>query len=294
MKTGFKVAIIALLVLAGIAFLGHYIATHPIPVLQPKGLIGLKERNLLITCTVLMLIVVVPVLILAYLFAWKYREKNKRAKYSPDFEHNDIAEMCWWGVPIIIIAIISIITWKSSHELNPFKPLVSEEKPVQVQVVALDWKWLFIYPEYKIAVVNHLEVPEQTPINFEITADAPMNSFWIPDLGGMIMAMPGMRSKLYLQASSKGMYVGRSAQISGKGFSGMFFDTHVTSKQGFEEWIKKNKKTNKVLTLDAYNDLVKPSDYHPVEIFEIGDVNLFDLIIDKYLKPNHKLKEPED
>lgn len=290
MKTGFKIAITAFLVLAAIALMGHYIVTHPIAILEPSGLIGFKERNLLVTCTVLMLIVVIPVLVLTYCFAWKFRETNKKAKYAPDFEHNDIAEMCWWGVPIIIIFIIAILTWKSSHELNPFKPLSSDKKPLTVQVVALNWKWLFIYPEEGIASVNYLEVPENTPINFDITADAPMNSFWIPDLGGMIMAMPGMRSQLHLIGNIPGLYVGRSAQISGKGFSGMVFETKVTSKEGFDSWVKEVKSSNKKLTISEYDTLAQPSDYHPVEYYNLQQTDLFTLILKKYLDPSPQLK----
>ncbi|MCB1110675.1 MAG: cytochrome ubiquinol oxidase subunit II, partial [Chlamydiia bacterium] len=145
MKKAFKVIIISLLILATLALGAHFVASHNIPMLEPKGLIGMKERELIITCSLLMLIVVIPVLILAVVFGWKYRE-GREAKHTPDWEHNNIAECCWWGVPVIIIIILAAITWKTSHDLNPFKPIENGNPPMKIQAVALDWKWLFIYP----------------------------------------------------------------------------------------------------------------------------------------------------
>ena len=193
MKRAFKVIIISLLIIATGALTAYYISSHNIAVLEPKGMIGLKERELIITASLLMLIVVIPVLVLAIVFGWKYRE-GRDAKHTPDWEHNSIAECCWWGVPVVIIIILAVITWKTSHELNPFKPIQNGKKPIEIQAVALNWKWLFIYPEQQIATVNYVRFPDNTPINFEITADAPMNSFWIPQLGGQIYAMPAMRT----------------------------------------------------------------------------------------------------
>ena len=200
MKRGFKIAILVFLALSILAASIVYISNHNIAVLEPKGMIGQKESDLIITASLLMLIVVIPVLIITWAFAWKYRKGNSGSHHAPDWEHNYIAECCWWGVPVVIIIILAVITWKSTHELNPFTPIRNDKKPVVIQVVALQWKWLFIYPEEKIATINFIQFPEKTPIDFEITADAPMNSFWIPQLGGQIYAMPAMRSKLHLIA----------------------------------------------------------------------------------------------
>ena len=205
MKKTFKIVLIALLCLGTLALTALYISQNSIDVLEPQGMIGEKERELIITASLLMLIVVVPVFILTWFFAWKYRA-GRQSKHEPDWEHNYIAEYCWWGVPIIIIAILAVDTWKSSHELNPFKPIENGTKPITIQVVSLDWKWLFLYPEQGIATINYVQFPEKTPINFAITSDAPMNSFWIPKLGGQIYAMPGMRSKLHLIANESGSY----------------------------------------------------------------------------------------
>lgn len=284
------VVILSLLVVAGLAaLLGLYVSTHSVPVLEPKGLISAQERELIITCSLLMLIVVIPVLILTFIFAWRYREGSDKGKHTPDWEHNYIAEMCWWGVPFVIIVILAVITWKTSHELNPFKPIEARKKGIEIQAVALNWKWLFIYPEEGIATINEVQFPEKTPINFEITADAPMNSFWIPQLGGQIYAMPAMRSKLYLMANEEGTFSGRSSNISGKGFSGMVFTAKSRSDEGFREWVEEVKRSGKELDQTTYQALVEPSEYVPVSYYVLTDPDLFDQIITKYKAPEKKL-----
>ena len=285
MKKMFKIAICVLLFLGVAALTALYIGNHTIDVLEPKGMIGEKEQELIVTASLLMLIVVVPVFILTVAFAWKYRETNKKAQHAPDWEHNYIAEYCWWGVPIVIIVILAIVTWKSSHELNPFKPIESDKKALEIQVVALDWKWLFIYPEQGIATVNYVQFPENTPISFEITSDAPMNSFWIPQLGGQIYAMPAMRSKLHLIANEPGIFRGVSANISGKGFAGMKFSAVSSSEADFEQWVQTVKQSPKHLNWESYNLLVKPSEYHPVEYYMLMQTDLFDKILMKYMSP---------
>lgn len=283
------IIVLSLLVAAGlVALLGLYISTHNIAMLEPKGLISDKERDLIVTCSLLMLIVVIPVLVLTFIFAWRYRENGAKRKHTPDWEHNYIAEMCWWGVPFVIILILAVITWKTSHELDPFKPLPESKKPIEIQVVALNWKWLFIYPQQGIATVNWVEFPEKTPLNFEITADAPMNSFWIPQLGGQIYAMPAMRSKLHLMATEKGSFEGRSTNISGKGFSGMIFTAKSSSENDFQEWVDLVKSSGRVLDKNSYNALVEPSEYDPVSYYVLEDPNLFDQIIMKYMTPEKK------
>ena len=271
-----------LLIILATACTAFFVSTHDIIVLNPKGLIGIKEKELIITASLLMLIVVIPVFILTFFFAWRYREDNVKAKHAPDWEHNHIAEFCWWGVPLVIIIILAVITWKTSHELSPFKPLKGDKKPVSIQVVALNWKWLFIYPEEKIATVNFIQFPEKTPIQFEITADAPMNSFWIPQLGGQIYAMPAMRTKLNLIANEQGAFRGLSANMSGKGFAGMKFTAKSTSKEAFDRWVASVKEFSSPLNLEVYNQLAKPSMYHPATFYFLGQEDLFDHIIMKY------------
>lgn len=285
MKKSFKVTLTILLCLAAVALTVMYMSNHNIPVLNPKGMIGEKEADLIITASLLMLIVVIPVFIFTWAFAWIYREDNVKAKHHPDWEHNYIAEYCWWGVPIFIIAILAVITWKSSHELNPFRPIVTEKKPLTIQAVALQWKWLFIYPEQGIAAVNFVQFPEKTPINFEITSDAPMNSFWIPQLGGQIYAMPAMRSKLHLIANEPGSFRGCSANISGSGFAGMKFTAQSSSEEDFNQWVQIVRESPKSLNFDEYQNLLKPSEYDPVAYYVLSQGDLFDRIIMKYMQP---------
>ncbi len=263
-----------------------YLAGDQIVVLNPKGVIGLKEKELMTLATVLMLIVVVPVFILTFAFAWKYRADNKKAKYTPQWADHPIAEMIWWGVPCVIVIILSVFAWKKSHELDPFKPLSSPAgDPIRIQVVALQWKWLFIYPDYKIASMNFFQVPENIPINFEITADAPMNSFWIPQLGGQVYAMPAMRTKLHLIANEIGSYAGSSANLSGKGFAGMRFIAKATSEADFNTWIAQARTSPLILDHASYENLVKPTEKNPVASYVVKEEDLFDQILMKYMMP---------
>lgn len=283
MKKKIKLACLILLILVASVLTVRFFLTNEIVMFDTKGLIALKERNLLIISTLLMLIVVIPVFILTFVVAWKYRASNTKAKYSPEWDLNILAEAIWWGVPFLIIIVLSVITWISSHELDPYRQLDSEKKPVTIQVVALQWKWLFIYPEQNIATVNYFQFPEQTPVNFEISAEAPMNSFWIPQLGGQIFAMPGMRTKLHLIADEVGEYRGSSANLSGKGFSGMTFMAKALSEEDFSNWVESMQKSPNELTLDAYNKLAKPSENHGNESYVLKADGLFDHIVMKYM-----------
>lgn len=262
-----------------------FFCTGNLAVLNPKGWIASQEKDLMITTSALMLIVIIPVLILTVVIGWKYRSSNTKAKYTPDWHSSTIVEVVWWGIPFIIITLLSILTWKSTHELDPFKPLVSEKKPLEIQVVALQWKWLFIYPEYQIASVNEFHVPEKTPIHFNITADAPMNSFWIPQMGGQIYAMPGMNSELHLIADETGQFRGSSANLSGKGFSGMTFTAVSDTEDAFQKWVGETKSSSNTLNLDTYEALAKPSEDNPVTTYTLGKENLYDQIIMKYMMP---------
>jgi len=261
----------------------RYVQTHDIAVLNPKGMIALKERNLLNVVTLLMLIVVVPVFILTAYISWVYRQSNKKAKYSPKWDHNLKAEFIWWGIPFLIIVVIGVLTWKGCWELDPFKPLDHPKKPLKIQVVALQWKWLFIYPEQEIATVNDLRFPEKTPLYFEITADAPMNSFWIPQLGGQIYAMPGMRTKLYLIADEPGLYRGSSANLSGRGFASMNFTAQAMGEEDFENWVKSAKASDLQLNQTQYEQISQESIGYPQTDYQLDDRALFDRIVMKYM-----------
>jgi cytochrome o ubiquinol oxidase subunit 2 len=259
-----------------------------IAVLFPKGIIALEERNLLFIIQLLMLLVIIPVYILTFIFSWIYRADNSKVKYDPDLVDNRLAEYIWWGIPCVMVLIVAILTGVKTHQLDPFKSIESKNKEMTIQVVALQWKWLFIYPEEEIASVNFVQFPKDTPIRFEITADAPMNSFWIPHLGGQIYAMPKMKTILNLIANEVGDFRGSSANISGKGFAGMTFITRASSEEDYHQWVKSAKQAPNALSLKNYNQLAAPSQNNPIEIFQLEDKSLFDQIINKHIHPEKK------
>jgi cytochrome o ubiquinol oxidase subunit 2 len=250
--------------------------------LDPKGQIGIDEKNLIITATLLMLLVVVPVIIMTFAFAWKYRASNTKATYAPNWAHSGKIEAVVWGVPTLIVIALGILIWKSSHELDPYKPLDSNVKPVVIEVVAMDWKWLFIYPELGIATVNEIKFPANVPVNFRITSDSTMNSFFIPGLGGQIYAMAGMETKLHLISNEEHVYDGMAANLSGEGFSDQKFKAYATSQADFDAWVAAAKKAPHPLEIAEFNQLAKPSVKNPVEYFASVQPNLFQTIIDKY------------
>ncbi|MFN8769992.1 MAG: ubiquinol oxidase subunit II [Neisseriaceae bacterium] len=254
-------------------------------ILDPKGVTALEERNLIFTALGLMLIVVIPTFIMTIVFARKYRASNVSAKYDPTFTHSTIIEVICWGIPCIIIAILGTITWISTHKLDPYRPLDSNIKPITIEVVALDWKWLFIYPEQKIATVNLVQFPVNVPVTFKITADAPMNSLWIPQLSGQVYAMAGMQTKLHIMATEVGDYRGSAANISGAGFSGMKFIARVSNQSEFDKWVNTVQNSHEVLTGSEYIQLAKPSEDNPVKYYGMVRDRLFDDIIMKYMMP---------
>lgn len=255
-------------------------------VLDPHGIIAATEKQLLIDATLLMLIVVIPVIILSFVFAWKYRASRiNKSNYKPEWAHSNLLEAICWGVPCIIIGLLAVLTWIRTHSLDPYHPIVSKKPTMTIQVVALDWKWLFIYPQQHIATLNYMQIPVNVPVRFYITADAPMNSFAIPELAGQIYAMPGMRTTLYVMANRIGQYTGMSANFSGNGFAAMNFDVKATSEADFNQWVKQVRRSPRQLTSRTYNDLVKPSENVPVGYFSSAANGLFNDIIAKYMKP---------
>lgn len=256
-----------------------------IAVLFPKGIIALEQRNLLFVIQGIMLLVVIPVFIFTFIFSWKYRASNPKGKYDPDLIDSYVAEFFWWGIPLVLTVIISVITWERTHALDPYKPIVSENKTINIQVIALQWKWLFIYPEEKIATVNFIQFPKDAPLHFEITADAPMNSFWIPALGGQIYAMPAMKSQLFLIANEIGEFRGSSANLSGVGFAGMNFIARSSTEEAYAKWLETAKQTDNILTLEEYEKLAAPSENNPPDVYRLEDDTLFSQIIMKYMHP---------
>lgn len=288
MKNKIKIIVALSLVIGAIIGSYYIFKGFNFAVLNPAGEVAQKQKDLIYFTLALSLIVVVPVFIMTFVFAWKYRASNAKSTYMPEWDSNKKLEFVWWAIPIAIILVLSIVTWKTSHSLDPYKKLESTTKPLTVQVVALDWKWLFIYPEQKVASINELNIPTNTPINFEITADAPMNSFWIPQLGGQIYAMAGMQTKLHLIADRPGVYKGSSANLSGQGFAGMDFNTNATSRTEFELWAKKTNSTSSVLGWEEYQKLAEPTSNNPVSVYALNDNKLYNEIIMKYMNPTFK------
>ena len=256
-----------------------------IGVLFPKGVIGREERNLLFVIQALMLVVIVPVYALTFLFSWIYRADNPQGKYDPELTDNTAAECLWWGIPCVIVLIIGVITAVETERLDPFKSLSSPNEEMTIQVVALQWKWLFIYPKEKIATLNVVRFPKETPIRFELTADAPMNSFWIPHLGGQIYAMPKMTTLLNLIADEEGEYRGSSANISGEGFAGMTFVAAVSGDEEFRKWVEEVRTSAKPLDLEEYDRIAQPGPNNGPEVFRLKEETLFEHVVNKKMYP---------
>ena len=253
-------------------------------ILDPKGPVGDQLKTLIVESTVAMLIVVVPTIIMACYFAWKYRASNTAAEYLPKWSHSNKIELVIWGVPSLIILFLAVITYQTCHSLDPYRPLEAEAttKPLDVEVVALDWKWLFIYPNEGIATVNQLAIPVNTPVHFVITSDAVMNSFFIPRLGSMIYAMAGMQTQLHLMATEAGDYLGESANYSGRGFSDMQFRTLAMPQEQYQAWVEKVRSSADQLDDQTYPRLAAPSEAEPVKYYSHVEPNLFDEIVAKY------------
>ncbi|ADP11787.1 Cytochrome o ubiquinol oxidase subunit II [Erwinia sp. Ejp617] len=256
--------------------------------LNPKGQIAMEQRSLILTAFGLMMIVVIPAVLMAVVFAWKYRASNTNAKYSPNWSHSNKVEAVVWTVPILIIVFLGILTWKSTHALEPSKPLESDAEPVEIEVVSLDWKWFFIYPKQGIATVNQIAFPANRPVSFKITSNTVMNSFFIPTLGSQIYAMAGMQTKLHLIANEAGTFDGISSNFSGRGFSGMKFKAIATPDEAtFDQWVAKAKQSpDTLMTMDDFNKLAAPSENHPVEFFSSVKPELFKDIIGQF-QMNH-------
>ncbi len=264
-------------------------------ILDPKGQVAADEKNLIITATVLMLLVVIPVIIMTLVFAWKYRASNTSATYTPKWSHSNKIEAIVWLIPILIVIGLAVVTWRTTHKLDPYRPLDSDVKPIRVQVVALDWKWLFIYPELGIASVNELAFPKGVPVDFVITSDSVMNSFFIPQLGGQIYAMAGMRTQLHLIADEQGTYNGMSANYSGAGFSGMKFKAIATATpEAFQAWVETVRAEASPLDVKAYRALAKPSENNPVGYYTTPEPRLFDAVLHKYMASRTNLAASDE
>ena len=261
-------------------------------VLNPAGDVAAREGQMVVHATLLMLIIIVPVIALTLWFAWKYRQSNPNrtdADYEPDWHHSTQLELVIWTVPLMIIIALGAMTWIGTHQLDPYRPLdrISATKPLEdvapldVQVVALDWKWLFLYPSQGIATVNELAAPVDRPIRFHLTASSTMNAFYVPDLAGMIYAMPGMQTQLNAVINKPGVYQGLASHYSGSGFSGMTFKFHALDNNAFAQWVAKAKADGGALDRTGYLQLAAPSERDPVRYFGSVEPDLYDRVLNR-------------
>jgi cytochrome o ubiquinol oxidase subunit 2 len=259
-------------------------------VMNPSGDVAAQQRDLIVASTLLLLVIIVPVIFLILFFAWRYRQSNTKAVYEPEWHHSTALEVVIWAAPLVIIVALGALTWTGTHLLDPYRPLDridadrmvnAETKPITVQVVALDWKWLFIYPDLGIATVNELAAPVDVPVNFKITASSVMNSFWIPSLAGQIYAMPGMETKLHAVINHVGVYDGLSANYSGAGFSDMRFKFHGLSQADFDAWVTTAKAAGNTLGRPEYLALERPSIKAPVQRYANVADDLYGAIVNR-------------
>ena len=258
---------------------------HFIGMLNPKGIIALDQRKLFFDTLALMLIVVLPVIIMSITFVYHYQVSHKIRDYKPNWGHNTYLEALWWGIPCVIILVLATVTWKKTHQLDPYTRIAGyDEKPMVVQVIALPWKWLFVYPEQQIATTDYLEIPVGEQVEYWITADnVPMSAFFVPQLGSQMYAMAGMRTRLHLLATEVGVYDGLNTLYNGDGFPGMHFEVHVVPPQELQQWFAQVKQSSSVLTEDAYKQLAMPSTADTPKLFSGVDKDLFHHVIMTYM-----------
>ncbi len=264
-------------------------------VLNPAGDVAIQQRDLVIISTVLMLLIIIPVMALTVWFAWHFRESNAEARYEPNWAHSTHLELIIWSAPLLIIICLGAVTWMATHMLDPYRPIsrtapgqpvTAATKSLKVEVVALDWKWLFIYPEQGIATVNEMAAPVGRPIDFKISSSSVMNAFYVPALAGMIYAMPGMQTQLHAVINKPGTFKGFSANYSGEGFSKMYFDFVAVDDAGFDKWVADAKASNGgALGRTEYLELERPSEAVPVKKFATVDPQLFHLILNMCVQP---------
>ncbi len=253
---------------------------------NPQGLIATQERNIIFFSIAFMMILALPAIFLTFFMAWKYQDAHAKTAHDPHPKNSQLLQLIFWGILSLFALVLAVFTWGATHRLDPYKSLASSVKPITIQVVALRWKWLFIYPEYNIATVNVMHLPVNTPIHFELTADdAPMNSFWIPQLSGQIYAMTGMKTQLHILASTVGDYTGSAAEISGQGFADMRFPTTVSTTANFDAWVLSVKNSHNPLDTHSYASLIKPSENTPHIMYSSVEKDLYNGIVTKYMMP---------
>lgn len=261
-------------------------------VLDSKGPVGQSEAMLIYIAFALMLIVVLPVFVMVIWFSIRYKANNTKATYKPNWSHSTKMEWLIWMVPVAIIAVLAYLTWTSTYDLDPYKPIEHELKPIEVEVISTDWNWVFIYPEDSVATVNELAIEAGRPVHFKLTSATVMTSFFIPQLGSQIYVMAGMQTQLHLLADHAGIYRGQNVEFSGDGYDKMFFNVLAGSHEEYREWIKKAKSSNEVLSTERFNSICEPQADYPVTYFSAVEPNLFVNTMAPYMQwMNHGMTE---
>jgi cytochrome o ubiquinol oxidase subunit 2 len=280
--------------LAALAALALPLAGCNTIVLHPHGYIAEQQAHLIVTATLLMLLIIVPTMVLTAVFARRYRASNTQASYMPEWDSSLPIGLAMWGAPLLVISILGTITWKSTHALDPYRPLDRIDaqraipagmKPLVVGVVAMDWKWLFVYGEQGIATVNELAVPVDRPVEFRITASSVMNAFYVPAMAGMVYAMPGMQTPMHAVLNRPGSYEGLSANYSGAGFSDMHFRVLGLAEGDFASWVESVRQGGGALTRDGYLQLERPSSKEPVRRYAKVDEGLYEAVLNRCVEP---------
>lgn len=254
-------------------------------VLAPVGPVGSAERTILLNALVIMLAIVVPVILATLAFAWWFRASNTKARYLPTFAYSGRIELIVWSIPALVVFFLGGIAWISSHDLDPAEPLASPHKPLEIDVVALDWKWLFIYPQAGVASINRLEAPVGVPLELHITSASVLNVFFVPRLGSEIYAMNGMLTRLNLQADEAGAYPGLAAHFSGDGFSDMGFETRAVTQEQFDDWAREARAQGAALDDTAYRQLLRQTQNVQPYTYRSVQAGLFDAILTQKLPP---------
>jgi cytochrome o ubiquinol oxidase subunit 2 len=255
-------------------------------ILDPQGPIAAADKTILVDSVAIMLAIVLPTIVAIFGFAYWFRASNHRARYRPDWEYSGRIELVVWSIPTLTVILLGGVAWIGAHELDPAKPIEGSSKALTIQAVSLDWKWLFIYPDQKVATINTLTLPMGVPLQFQLTSASVMNAFFIPQLGSLIYTMNGMTTRLNLRADTPGTLEGLSGHFSGDGFSDMYFDVHVVPSEQFSKWVQDGSRANTALDEQSYQQIAKPSMKNEPAIYRLADQNLFQSIATQKIPPS--------
>jgi len=280
MKRGVRIVVPIIVAILVIAIFAWLLRDKQIDVLQPAGVVAQQQRQVLFFALFLSACVVIPVFTLLIVFSVKYRAGNKKARYDPNFGEHKILEGLWWGIPIAIIGMLGVVAFQTSHSLDPYKK-IDGSKELSVQVIGLQWKWLFIYPEYNVATLNYIAMPVDRPVHLSVTAEAPMSALWIPALGSQIYAMNGMDSQLNLKGTKLGEYTGYNTNINGEGYAKMTFTAKVMSTSDFSKWRSKIALAKNELDMEQFDILASPASVRDEKDYSLTDKDLYDQVVQR-------------